>query len=194
MSDEKVLSENGPPAVPPLAASIQEQPKPIDAGPIYIGNSNTRGVVMQVHLHRFQQALSANHAGIAAVAVWLSLGGHHWLSLLGCVIGCAYSANLCRLWIDLIQDTVHNLDFWNMQIFQLVYTLGIKDYLPPKAEIERPVPKVQPDELYKPLKQCTVAWVTLGLVSLYQCSQTEEIKPWVLVIFQRLQDYLQQLC
>jgi hypothetical protein len=148
---------------------------------------------MQVHLHRFQQALAANHAGIAGVAVWLSLGGHHWLALLGCTIGCFYSFNLCRLWIDLIQDTVQNLNFWNKQIFQLVHTLGIKDYLLPGAEIERPVPKVEPHQLYRPLKQCSVTWVTLGIVSLYQFSQTEEVKPWMQKIWRALWHFLQPL-
>lgn len=183
MSDEEALSH--PPPEPP------EAKEPLQGGQVYIGNSNTRSAVMQVHLHRFQQSLNANHAGLAAVAAWLSLGDHHWAALMGCAIGCLYSANLGRLWIDLIQDTVTNLNFWNEQLNALVLELGIKDYLSPQTIVTRPAPKVRSNRLYRPLKQCTVAWVALSVVTTYQLfGKREEIKEWMLPWWQILQSHL----
>jgi hypothetical protein len=190
MSDEKALSGNEPPTTPPLSPVPEEPLKPIDSGPIYIGNSNTRGVVMQVHLHRFQQALASNHAGLAAMAAWLALGRHHWIILLGCVAACLYSIQTDRLWIHLIQDTITNLTYWNMQLNQMMNKLGVKDYLPPGATIERPEAKVSPQQLYRPLRQCIVAWAVLLVAAAYQFSQTEEIKPWTSILLQSLSDYL----
>ena len=146
----------------------QEPPpkEPLPGGAVYIGNSNTRGVVMQIHLQRFQQALLANLTGLAATSAWLAVGNHPTLALIALIIGCAFSVNLNRLWIDLIQYTAVNLEFWTGQINELVSELGIKDYLQPKTTIERPTPKVQQDQLYRPLKQCIVAWVVIGLTAL----------------------------
>jgi hypothetical protein len=181
---------------PALSKPLVEPPKPkepIQAGQVYIGASNTRSAVMQIHLHRFQQSLTANHAGLAAVAAWLTLSDHPPLALACCLVACIYSFNLSRLWIDLIQDTVVNLNFWNEQINTMVFELGIKDHHPPRTEIVRPTPKVKPNQLYRPLKQCSVAWVVLAIITTYMLFNNEETRQWTLTLWHGLQGALRSL-
>lgn len=152
--------------------------EPLASSSVYIGMSNTRGVIMQIHLHRFQQALLANLTGLAAVAGWLSLGHHPTLALLGCVVGCGFAININRLWVGLIKDTVVNLSFWSEQLNDMILRLGIKDYLMPGSVIQRKGPTVRPNRLYRPLKQCNVAWGALLLVALHALVRQEGVTPW----------------
>lgn len=152
-----------------LSSSPPDPPKPkepLQSGPMYIGMSNTRGVVMQIHLQRFQQALLANLTGLAATAVWLASPDRPKMALYACVAGCFVATQLNRFWIRLIKDTVINLAFWSEQINGLVENLGVKDHLLPGAVIQRPVPKVKPNELYRVLKGCSIAWSVTGLAAL----------------------------
>ena len=135
-------------------------------GKLYIGMSNTRGVVMQIHLHRFQTPLLANLAGLAAAGTWLSATEHSVAGLASAALWCFLIAWLGRLWRRLLKDTALNLDWWNLRIYHLETKLGIKDYDIADIIEFRPKPQVNEGDLYLVLKLWTVVWIVLGFIAL----------------------------
>ena len=153
MADETILSQTSP-------------KEPLPGGAVYIGMSNTRGVIMQIHLQRFQQPLFANLAGLGATGGWLTSGEHSQTALYACAIGCLFVLYLNAFWIRLLKDTTLNLASWSESIIMLVFELGIKDFMDPGSRMERPQPRVEPRQLYRVLKQCNIAWGLMFLATL----------------------------
>src|SRR3989344_8007178 len=108
MSDDEALSQPTPPEEP-------SQKEPLPGGSVYIGMSNTRGVIMQIHLERFQNPLLANLAGLAATGARLTPGEHSLLGLWGCVVWCLAVLYLSRFWRWLLKDTTGNLGWWSQR-------------------------------------------------------------------------------
>lgn len=168
MSDDEALSRSPPPK------------EALPGGSVYIGMSNTRGVIMQIHLQRFQNPLLANLAGLAATGAWLTTGEHSLLGLWGCVVWCLAVLYLSRFWRWLLKDTTGNLGWWSQRINNLVFDLGIKDHLLPGVVIERPEPRVQERDLYRILQWCSVAWGAMTLVAFSMALQQIGGIQWIL--------------
>ena len=149
-----------------VVETLPHPPDSVPSGAAYIGMSNTRGVLLQVHLQRFQYPLLANITGLAGVGAWLSSGEHSFYGYLFCSLGCGHAWYLNVFLVRLLKDTTTNLIFWSQNIVKLVFDVGIKDHLAPGTVIDRPRPKVTEHELYRILKRCSVAWGVEGFVSL----------------------------
>lgn len=162
---------------------IPEEPphkEPLAGGPVYIGMSNTRGVIMQIHLQRFQNPLLANLAGLAATGAWLTAVDHSLLALCAGVIWCLAILYLSRFWRRLLKDTAVNLASWSESINGLVSDLGIKDHLLPGVSIVRPQPRVQEGELYRILQWCSVGWGAMALIALSLALNKARGIQWIL--------------
>jgi hypothetical protein len=159
MSDDTAPSQ---PDKPP-----EEKKTPLPAGQVYIGMSNTRGVIMQIHAQRFQQALTLNLVGLAGFVTWVSSAPHDRPVLIIAGIGCLVFMGLNAFWSALIYATALALHRWTEQINTLVDTLGIEGVLDPGLGIPIPRPPLSGWSLYMTIIACIVGWgILLALVVL----------------------------
>ena len=156
MSDDTELSQRDRPP---------EKKTPLPAGQVYIGMSNTRGVIMQIHAQRFQQALTLNLVGLVGFVAWLASNQHDEAILVIAGIGCVIFMLLDALWIALLRATEQALIRWTAQIDTLVDILGIEGILQSGEGKPLPKPPVPGWTLYLTLYGCIVAWgVILALI------------------------------
>lgn len=152
--------------VVPSQPEPPQKKTPIPAGAAYIGMSNTRGVVMQIHAQRFQQALTLNLAGLAGFVGWISASPHDKPVLVISAIGCGMFIVLNVFWSVLLFATVAALHRWTGRIEALIDDLGIEGHLDPGKNPLAPNPPLSGWSLYMVLVGCIVGWGILLILIL----------------------------